>query len=808
MVITMNDKDQKIAYLEKIIALTPGNIYWKDKRGKYLGCNDNFANILKLPHREAIIGKSDHELMTQELADKVREADIVIMVADQEQILEEIGFDIQGKQAIYLSKKVPLHDEQNKVIGILGTSIDITKRKIAEESLLKNREELEKTNKVKSDFISSMAYIQNIITLLPGNIYWKDKTGHYLGCNETVANILKLNAPADIIGKNDIELLGKEYAEIVKKIDEEVVRNNQERIIEELGFDINGNPATYLSRKTPLHNETGEVIGLLGVSLDISERKNYEEALANAKEKAEAASQAKSDFLAVVSHELRIPLTGILGMAQLIEGENLYPDQHEQLADLIKSGEHLLMLITDLLDIAKLEAGKMELRCAPVNLRKLIEEMSTIISYQAKLKGLELLVEYPSDVPGVVIADARALRQIILNLTGNAIKFTEQGHVFIKLSVIERMDTQVMLALRVEDTGIGIPADKLAIVFDRFAQADNTRIRRHGGAGLGLTITKEYIELMDGRITVESQADKGAAFICEIPFELQSINLDENPWEIYTAEVRLLIVDDTLRGEILRKHIGSSLCEISDSKNTLNTIRAAQQAKQPFNIVIIDQQLNAIDALQLSQEIKSQPKLQQPLLLLMTAKISLTAQKTAKTAGFFDFLFKPVQPLETLITLTAIWERWQESKQIAHKKISPLTEAGIELKLCILLVEDEPIIQRVHQQMLAKMGCQVDIAENGEKALKMFTDCYYQLVLLDIGLPDMDGFTIARQMRNLEVTRGYTPIIGLTGYNSIEDQQNCYEAGMDAVAIKPIKPEELRQIVEKYVARFLAKLKK
>lgn len=939
----MDEKDQKIAYLEKIIGLAPGNVYWKDKQGRYLGSNDNFAKIVKLPSREAIVGKTDYELMSKELADMVYKADQEIMAANKERALEELGYDINGEPAIYLSKKVPLHDDDGQVIGIFGTSIDITERKNYESSLKKAKEELEITdknktaiiknnefltqvidllpcniywknrqgvylgcnqnvakvmgwdssneivgktvfdfcqadlaiqidandenvmqnnqeinieeqgsladgklasfitrkvplyddngnvtgllgvsfditerkqmeqalveakkqielsNKAKAEFIQNMTYLQNVIAVLPGNIYWKNRQGIYLGCNDNAAHLVGLASGKEVVGKRLHDFVDKKYADAIEENDEKIMSSNKEETLEENAFDTKGNPAVYLTRKTPLHNEKGEVIGLLGLSLDISERKEYEIVLKDAKDRAEAASRAKSDFLAVVSHELRIPLTGILGMAQLLEGANLYPEQRDQLADLIKSSEHLLTLINDLLDIAKLEAGKMDFHYEPADLRKILQEMTNIISQQARLKGLELLVDYPYEIPSLVISDARAIRQIILNLTGNAIKFTEQGYVIIKVSCIDINTTQATLAIKVEDTGIGIPTDKLSIIFDRFAQADNSRTRRYGGTGLGLAITKEYIEAMGGTLTVQSEIGKGTVFTCTIPFDLQTAFISADPWESYRAQVKILIVDDTLRGEVLRKHIGSSSSQVIDSKNALNVLRAAQQAKKPFDIVIIDQQLSSSEPLELSQLIKQQAKLQQPMLILLASKLSLPAQKKAKEVGYFDFLFKPIQPIEMLINLTAAWEKWQALSSLAARRIVPIAIKNTANLPQILLVEDEPIIQRVHKVMLEKMGCKVEVADTGERALAKFTDKYYEIVFLDIGLPDINGFDVAKEMRYREVERGYTPIIGITGYNSEEDKYRCLQAGMDEVVIKPAKPEELKAVVEKWL---------
>lgn len=541
-----------------------------------------------------------------------------------------------------------------------------------------------------------------------------------------------------------------------------------------------------------LHNDKGDCVGLAGITEDVTYTKLREQALIDAKEKAEAANRAKSEFLAMVSHELRLPLTAILGMAQLLSLDCLLPVQHEQVKDIVEASERLLGVIDDLLDLSKLEAGKMELQLASLDLRKLLEEIATMLTFQAKSKGLELLVSYDEDAPYLVLGDARAIRQIVLDLVDNALKFTEQGYILIRVRCQEQTAQQAHLVLSIEDTGVGIAADKLQIIFERFNQGDTSYRRRYDGAGLGLTISKAYTELMGGIMMVESQAGKGSIFSCHIPFTLQQLsNSLISPWELYRSTVKVLIVDDTLRGEVLRKHIASSVTEVITGKDVLSHLMAAERRSQPYDVVIIDQQLKSADAMVLGQKINNQTGLHTPMLLLLIASGAPAGKEASKVAGYFATIVKPVQPTELLTALTAAWEIW------AEKNRSPLKQADLKQAkqlVRVLLVEDDKIVQKVHKVMLERLGCEVDVAENSFCALDLFSRGY-DIVLLDIGLPGVSGLEVATEIRKREGTSKHTPIIAITAFGQEEDKKNCLAVGIDEVAIKPLSFESFQHIL-------------
>lgn len=646
-------------------------------------------------------------------------------------------------------------------------------------------------------------YLEHVITNIPHYIFWKNTKSIYLGCNKNFAVAAGFKTPKQVIGKTDYHLPWlQEHADAYQKEDKRILKSGKGIYDKEMPITtIDGKKRIILVSKVPLYDSDKKNIGILGIFTDITHRKRNEKLLQHSKKQAEAASKAKSEFLAVVSHELRIPLTGILGMAQLLNETLLSPEQQDEVSDIIQAGNYLLSIITDILDFAKIEAGKTELFLAPLDFRKLIEDTATMLASKTKEKKVELLINYAANAPCMVISDIRALRHILLNLVGNAIKFTSEGTIWIKVRCIKRTKQQACLVLSVQDSGIGIPKDQHNKIFEKFSQADASATRQYGGTGLGLAITKEYVELLGGTIKVKSQLNKGATFTCTIPFQLQSSARSLSPWDAYRSTVRVLVVDDTLHGEVLCRHIASSLCELSSGKDAFNTINAAQQRREPFDIVVINQQLNDVDAMQLSSFIQKRLKLKQPMLLLTTPKKSLPIQNSAKEAGFFECLAKPIHPTEFLIALTVAWEKWvNENKDLdkdpASKNMA-LSHKNSGKDFKILLVEDDPIVQKIHKKILEKTGCVVELAVTGQQALKKVLHENYKIIFMDIGLPDIKGFDVAKKIRQLKNKDKYNrvSIIGLTGYGDEENKSRCFEAGMDDVAIKPVKFDEIKRLV-------------
>ncbi len=545
--------------------------------------------------------------------------------------------------------------------------------------------------------------------------------------------------------------------------------------------------------------QTLEVINnfLTGLIAALNTEKFYTQGLLEEKKRAETASRVKSELLAAVSHQLRIPLTGIIGMAQLLTLDCLLPGQKEQVEDILKASEHLLSLVNDLFDLTKLEAGKMELHLSVVDLKSLIEEISNMMHVQVSMKGLEFLVNYDQGVPSQVVTDARAIRQIFLNLISNALKFTEKGFILIQVKCLQEKVENVVLEFRIQDTGVGLSEDQKRVIFDRFSHVD-TSLRRYSGSGLGLTLTKYLVELLGGHIWVEGEEGKGSTFVFTMPFSLHPVSESASPWETYKTKVRVLIVDDTLRGAILYKHIASPNAQIVSSKEALQSLMTADRYGEPYDVVIVDQELSSVDVMQLGQAINKQLTRHNPMLILLVPGAGAIAlQEEAKAAGFFTCLVKPLQPTELIFGLTAAWEKWLEKNASQERRSPPSTTAE---QPQVLLVEDDLIVQKVHKKMLENAGCKVDVAKDGKETLTLYKRGY-DLIFMDVGLPGMSGLEVTKQIRQQEGTQNHTPIVAMTAFVHEEDRNNCLAAGMDGVATKPISAEALKAVLKMWIPK-------
>jgi len=458
---------------KQIIDSTVGNLYWKDREGRYLGCNANFSKIVGLNSPEEIIGKTDYDLWkNQDYVRIITQHDQEVINSGIDKIFEEAGQGEGGRLAFYLTMKSPFRDETGNIIGIVGTSIELTKHA-----------------NVK-DFIISQTV---------GNLYWKDREGRYLGCNETFSKMIGLPSPEDIIGKSDRDLfldnLGEEKLKAIVDLDQCVIQFEAEQTIEETGIDKNGKIAYYLTRKVPLKDETGNVIGLIGTSIDITKQKQAE--------------AVKAEFLKNMSHDIRTPLVGIYTLARMLYDDEPDPKRREMLADMVQSSDRLTALLNQVLEMLNLNSYSVQ--NTEFNISDLIEENIGLLLAAMKAKNLSFSLK---NQDGMVKADKVRLNRVLTNLLSNAVKFTpEGGKIHIAVESISPF-----LQIDIEDTGIGIPQDKLETIFEKFTKlAPSHTQQRFSGSGIGLFIAKQFVLELGGEIMVTSQLDQGSKFSVIIP---------------------------------------------------------------------------------------------------------------------------------------------------------------------------------------------------------------------------------------------------------------------------------------------------
>jgi PAS domain S-box-containing protein len=546
----------------------------------------------------------------------------------------------------------------------------------------------------------------------------------------------------------------------------------------------------------------GKAKELVGVMTDITERKRAQEA-------AESASRAKSEFLASMSHEIRTPMNGVIGMTELVLDTDLTFEQREYLTTAKLSAESLLTIINDILDFSKIEAGRLELDPVAFQLQESIEETMRAMAFRAHEKGLELLCDLKPEVPCYVIGDSVRIRQIIINLVGNSIKFTELGQVGLEVALEAQEGDELRLHFIVSDTGIGIPPEKQKLIFEAFSQADSSTTRRFGGTGLGLTISSRLVEAMRGKIWVESEPGKGSNFHFTVCLGIDHQALAPSTEEMPLAGIPVLVVDDNFTNRRILTEMfwmwQMKPTEAASAQEALTHLRRASERGHPFALVVTDVHMPEMDGFDLAERIKYTPNLADVVILMLTSGEKRGDIQRCRGMGVSAYLMKPVRRAELRAAITKAMRAPSVSGNEKEPAL-PVSQVALQvapesLRSRILLAEDNVVNQRLAARILEKAGHSVLIVSNGKEAIAALQREAIDLVLMDVQMPEMDGFEAARAIRNDEAGKAkHIPIIAMTAHAMTGDRDRCLAAGMDGYIAKPIHAQDLLSLVENTMA--------
>lgn len=801
----MGTDAEQLQRLQAFVDTITDHVWMIDRQGKYVLANPAFLAIKQLS-KEQVIGHTLAEIFDSELSAQYFAADMQMMKDKKAALREDMLVDPVTGRTVYTElSKIPLLDAQGECIALVGLSRDITARKAAEDEV-KHQE----------------AQLSALIHSIQDHIWVINRDGFYQMGNRAFLEAHSLTLK-DMAGKTPIDLFGKERGALYMASNAAVMEGGKTQMREDVAPHPKTGEAMYLELiKTPMFNQQGQCTGLVGIARDITPRKQVEVALMQAKDSAEAAERAKAEFLANMSHEIRTPMNAVIGMSDLLLETRLDAEQRE-FADTIRtSSDQLLALINDILDFSKIESGHLSLEQVPVALADCVETALDLTAKPATTKGLDLLYWIDDEVPRTVLGDATRLRQVLVNLISNAVKFTQKGEVVVTITRRMGEHGDALLHASVRDTGIGIPTDRLSRLFQVFSQVDASTTRHYGGTGLGLAICKRLVGLMGGRIWVESEPGSGSNFQFEIP--LHAVQTGPIAWssagDQKLSGKRVLVVDDNATNrriiDLQTTRWGMHPVSVASGEQALELLSSGEY----FDVALLDVQMPGMDGYELAARIReSHDSTKLPLLVLTSQGMDGVR---SRELGVAQTLSKPIKSSQLIAALSRVLDRAAPGSRAgsgcgaptslpAPLSALPQPAAPAKAKLAdsyplrILLAEDNMVNQRVATLILQGLGYQIESATNGALALAMINEATasqpYDLVLMDVQMPEMDGLEATRRIRKDIAAQLQPQIVAMTANAMEGDREICVEAGMDDYLSKPIKPAALALALEEAAKR-------